>query len=148
MNRRSFLRSMAVISASSSSVALLSRLAAETPNGTLFHLLDRAEPVCATLLHRSTFGSLDLTPTLNAALQEVAQLIPVAKSRLAEGSQFSAAFWQSCSDAFLRTAQQLAALKTQSKLHASLLCDAQELFEQTAQLLSTQTVVAVELSRG
>lgn len=148
MNRRSFLRSMAVISASSSSVTVLSRLAAETPTGTLLSLLDRAEPICESLLHRSAFGSLAVPSPLNASLQEVAQLIPVAKLRLAEGGRFSAAFWQSCSDAFLRTTGHLSSLKTQSKLHASVLCDAQELFEQTAQLLSTQTVVAVERARG
>ena len=146
MNRRSFLRSMAVISASSSSLVVLSRLAAETPNQTLLSLLNQAEPVCESLLQAS--ASFDTSTALTSAVQEVAQLIPVAKSRLAEGCRFSAAFWQSCSDAFLRTAGQMESLKTQTKLHASVLCDAQVLFEQTAQLLSNQTVVAVESSRG
>ena len=148
MNRRIFLRSMAVISASGLSVGVLSRLAAETQHMTLAALLNQAEPICESLLHGSSFDSLDVPPTLNFALQELAQLIPVAKSRLADSRQFSAAFWQSCSDAFLRTSGQLAVLKTRSKLYASSLSEAQHLFEQTAQLLSSQTVVAVEMSRG
>ena len=75
MNRRNFLRSMAVISASGLSVGVLGRLAAETQHVTLAALLNQAEPICESLLHGSSFDSLDVPPTLNFALQELAQLI-------------------------------------------------------------------------
>lgn len=142
MNRRNFLRSMAVISASGLSLLALRRVAAETPQGALRDMLNQSEPVCEFLLQAST--SLENSQALHVSVQELSQLIPVAKLRLDEGSRFSAAFWQSCSDAFLRTAGQVESLKTQTKLHASLLCDAQELFEQTAYVLNSQTVAAVE----
>ena len=139
MNRRNFLRTLAAFSAAGSSVTALSSSMAYAPTASLAEMLTQSQQQCVALTEKMTAGSTVSSEPLRIAVHELSALITQAQIQLAQ-RQNSAAFWQSCADAFTRTADQLSHVKVVSVV------DAQRLFDQTARLLSLQTAAAVRMA--
>ena len=106
MNRRQLLKSFAVLTASSSSVALLSYLASPTPEAadskSLPSMLIQSQQYCREHVGRRVHSPRSAYPLATAHLQELSLLIDRALYRHGAHGVQSAAFWQACSDAFSR----------------------------------------------
>jgi hypothetical protein len=141
MNRRNFLRTLAVVSAAGSSVNPLQSLMADPSNASLAELLAQSHNRCIVITEQLTAIPDASSETLLSAVNELISLIAQAQIQMS-GRQSSAAFWQSCADAFTRTAH---LLNSTALANAH---DTQRLFEQTARQLTLQTSATIETGKG
>lgn len=161
MNRRQLLRTLAVLSASGSTAALLKSVSADRPElavetDSLTDLLTHSRRMCDLVLEELAQKELPreeivvsspaaakdtaVAKDTAAGLKELSALIQQAMIRVhGKGSQ-AAAFWQTCSDAFSRTARQLTAdrsgrMTSAEKAHALFLRAAERLSAETWRLI-------------
>lgn len=151
MNRRSLLRTLAALSVSGSSVAVLASISSGATelrlrSNVLADLLIRSRRSCQQLCHG--LSSSSSSPSgICSPTQELSPLIEQALLRLDESKTPSAAFWQSCSDAFVRTVNQLETLKSHPSCALIQIDDIQRTFCITAECLNQQTAITIATAR-
>jgi len=145
MNRRSLLRSLAALSFAGSSFAAVSLLSAGTRESagrenTLSDLLSVSRGMCQELSGELSSSSFE---TARASAEELIVLIEEAQSRLQESRPHAAAFWQACSDAFIRTAGQLDHVKSHPSGSRLSISEIQQTFFRAAMTLNQQTSATI-----
>jgi prophage DNA circulation protein len=143
MNRRSLLRSLAALSFAGSSFAAVTSLNAEItePAGrenSISELLSLSRQMCRQLCR-----DLSSSTAAHASAKDLMGLIEEAQTRLQESRPHAAAFWQACSDAFIRTAEQLDQVKSQSLGARVSISEIQHTFLRTAISLNQQTSTTI-----
>jgi hypothetical protein len=152
MNRRMLLQTLSVLSASCAWTLMPTSPRA---NGLRAEGLPREESLllsltesrekCAEMLALSESLRNSRSTFLVNGLQQLTRLIEEARSRVTDQRPGGPAFWQSCGDAFFRTAELLTADCNQHHFPNADSRVAEETFRRTADLLAVETIRTARL---
>lgn len=155
VNRRQLLHTLSVLTAGSawgtfSSATLTAdfSLPASYGHRPLLLALTRSKVVCESILGHDSSVSAWRSSIRPECLKELSALIAQANFRVVERCHYGPAFWQACSDAFQRVADQMAALRSVDHPAFAMFQEAESTFRRTAQLLEIETTRTASLSFG
>lgn len=146
MDRRQLLYTLSALTLGSAGAAFSSAsLMADVTDlhqfrkGLLLRALAQARCECESLLTNNELMTGRIKSDSDDWLKEISAFVDQARSRLADQCHQGPAFWQACSDAFLRTAERLSAAQTNDHFASVLFAKTEVTFRQTARLLTIET---------
>ena len=146
VNRRQLLQALSVLTAGTASGGFPIASFAADPgapaslrDAPLMAALTRSKENCESILENQASVIARCSSGPSGGLRELTALIDQANLQLVEQRHQGPAFWQACSDSFLRAAEQLGTLCSEDQRTVAMFEQAESLFRQTAQLLEIET---------